>query len=201
MGVTDPYLLSQQTVATRARKALASGAPAIVDSDAVERFILRVGRPVPVVLVLGAEMGALSREFDRLGASAFGVDLCPEVLALGTARYAQGNLRTADARSLPFANSSFDGVWSGALFSRMTRAEALKALHEIHRVMRMGALLGAELLVGAGQDVQQTPDGPLLATRWTVDEFARHCDALDMQLIDEAPGRDGATHLLFRREY
>lgn len=201
MGVTDPYTLSQQTVAARAQKALASGAPALLDTDAVERFILRVGRPVPVVLVLGAEVGALSLEFDRQGASAFGVDLCPEVLQLGMARYAAGNLRCADARSLPFANSSFDGAWTGTMFSRMPRVEALKALHEVHRVMRMGALLAADLLVGAGEDLQATPEGPLLATRWTVDEFTRHCDALDMQLIDQSPGAHETTRLLFRREY
>jgi ubiquinone/menaquinone biosynthesis C-methylase UbiE len=172
-----------------------------VDADAVERFILRVGRPVPQVLVFGAEVGAWCREFDRLGASAFGADLCPEVLELARVRYPAGNFRVADARALPFADGSFDGVWAGRMLSRMPRAEAHRALRELHRVMRMGALLGAELLVGAGESVQPTADGPRLETRWAVDEFARLCDALDMQLIDEAVLPAGAVRLLFRREY
>lgn len=200
--MADPFHLSQQTVAARARRALASGTPARVDSDAVERFILRVGRPVPVVLVLGTEMGALSREFDRLGASAVGADLSEEVLQLGLWRYPGGNLQCADARGLPFAAATFDGVWAGRVLGRMPRSQALQALRELHRVMRMGALLGVEVQVGGGESMQPTEDGPLLTTCWTVDEFARHCDALDMQLIDEAPvPSEGTTRLLFRREY
>jgi len=180
---------------------MASGAPASVDADAVDRFILRVGRPIPVVLVLGSEMGALCLEFDRHGASAFGVDLSADVLALAQVRYPIGNLRAADARALPFAKSSFDGVWAGMVLCRMPRAEAHKAMIELHRVMRMGALLSVDILPGSGQELVQTPDGPVLATRWTVDEFVRTCDALDMQLIEEQPQPDGATRLLFRREY
>lgn len=201
MGVTDPYTLSQQTFSKRARAAMASGAPALVNVEAVDRFILRVGRPVPVVLVVGSEMGALCREFDRLGASAFGVDLSDDVVALARARYEIGNLRRADARELPFANSSFDGVWAGLVLCRMARVESHKALRDLHRVMRMGALLSADLLVGKGEEMVADPHGPVLAARWTPDEFSAACDALDMQLIDQSALDDGAVRLLFRREY
>lgn len=195
--MTDPFQLSQKSFAARA---LAAG-DANVDAEAVDRFIMRVGRPVPVVLVLGSEMGALCLEFDRLGASAIGVDLLPQVLQLARRRYPIGDLRQGDTRALSMSNSTVDGVWAGMVLCRMPRVDAQTSLRELHRVMRMGALLSVDLLPGEGETLVESSYGPMLESRWSQDDFAAHCDALDMQLIETTQLDHGAARLLFRREY
>lgn len=185
----------------RARARLASGVPPVVDSAGIDRFILRVGRPIPVVLALGGDVGALCAEFDRLGASAFGVDASDDALALARAHYPGGNLRRSDIRALDFVDSSFDGAWTGSVLCRMPRAQALGALREVHRVLRMGALLAVSLLNGEGEGLVATPHGPVYECRWDVAAFVAACDALDMLLLEKPPSVEGVNSLLFRREY
>lgn len=179
-----------------------AGAPAgTVDPAALERLVLRVGRPIPVTLALGDEVGLLCSHLDQLGASAHGVDQSEAAIALARQRYPAGVFRKADVRDLPFARASFDAAWTSSVLCRLPRDQGLKALQEVHRVLRMGAVLAVNLLTGAGEEWEQTEYGPVYACRWPVGDFVSACDALDMQMIESHEIEPGRQALLFRREY
>jgi SAM-dependent methyltransferase len=86
-------------------------------------------------------MGADYARFARVGAGAIGVDLSLRSLELAC-QHAVANritplLLNADAESLPFADCSFDLVYSWGVLHHTPDTE--RALDEVHRVLRPGA--------------------------------------------------------------
>lgn len=197
----DPAGVNLQTYARRALDWAAHGGGVVPHAARLEHFILRIGRAIPLVLACGADLGPLCRELDRLGASAFGVDPSPEAVALALARYPTGDVRGGDLRALPWPATSFDGAVTGGAISRLSRVDARVALAEVHRVLRMGALLSLDLITGEGEGFVQTAHGPLFECRWNEREFVAACETLDLQLLESKPLREGVSGLLFRREY
>ncbi|MFN3346111.1 MAG: class I SAM-dependent methyltransferase, partial [Chloroherpetonaceae bacterium] len=68
------------------------------------------------LLEIGCGLGTDSLQFARNGAIVTGVDLTEESVALAKKRFdlydINGTFRTADAENLPFADNSFDVVYS-----------------------------------------------------------------------------------------
>jgi SAM-dependent methyltransferase len=95
------------------------------------------------VIEIGVGMGADFLRWLRAGADATGVDLTERAVGLARARAgAEGfvpDLRVADAERLPFADASFDLVWSWGVLHH-TPDTAL-ALREACRVLRPGGRL------------------------------------------------------------
>lgn len=94
------------------------------------------------LLEVGCGMGTDLLQFARGGANVTGVDLTPR--SVETSRhhlqlYGQtGDFALTDAEQLPFADESFDVVYSnGVLHHTPDTAEAVR---EIHRVLRCGGL-------------------------------------------------------------
>jgi SAM-dependent methyltransferase len=71
---------------------------------------------------------------------AFGVDLAPAMLELAWAR-AGSPLCRADARRLPFADASFDRLFSSYLLDLIPAVELPRMLAEFRRVLRPGGRL------------------------------------------------------------
>lgn len=94
------------------------------------------------LLEVGCGMGTDLLQFARGGASVTGVDLTPR--SVETSRhhlelYGQsGDFALTDAEQLPFAESSFDVVYSNGVLHH-TRDTA-RAAREVHRVLRPGGL-------------------------------------------------------------
>jgi len=92
------------------------------------------------VLEVGCGLGTDGAQFAEAGANYTGVDLTDAAVDLARKRFElfdlPGEFRTADAENLPFANASFDLVYShGVLHHTPDTAEAVR---EIHRVLRPG---------------------------------------------------------------
>lgn len=92
------------------------------------------------VLEIGVGMGADFVRFAKAKANVFGIDLSPRSLHLA-AQNAQihrisPNLMNADAESLPFADESFDLVYSWGVLHHTPDTES--AFREVHRVLRPG---------------------------------------------------------------
>jgi SAM-dependent methyltransferase len=92
------------------------------------------------VLEIGVGMGADLLRWVRAGARATGVDLTERAVRLTGERLAaeglHAELRVADAEALPFADASFDLVWSWGVLHHTPRSE--RALREAARVLRPG---------------------------------------------------------------
>ncbi len=99
------------------------------------------------VLEIGCGMGCMAMNWARREAEITAVDLNPVSVAQTRRRFdllgLKGDIRQADAEALPFAENSFDYVYSWGVLHH-TPGTA-KAVAEIHRVLKPGAEAGIML--------------------------------------------------------
>ena len=99
------------------------------------------------VLEIGCGMGCMAMNWARHGAEITAVDLNPVSVAQTRRRFdlfeLKGDIRQADAETLPFADDSFDYVYSWGVLHH-TPGTA-KAVAEIRRVLKPGAAAGVML--------------------------------------------------------
>ena len=92
------------------------------------------------VLIVGCGMGTVSTEFARHGAIVTAIDLTPTAVKNTKKQMklqgVKGKVLVADAENLPFADGSFDFVWSWGVIHHTP--DTAKAANEIHRVLRKG---------------------------------------------------------------
>jgi SAM-dependent methyltransferase len=95
------------------------------------------------VLEIGVGMGADLLRWARAGALVTGVDLTERAVAISRQRLSEAALsadvRTADAEALPFADGSFDLVYSWGVLHHTPRP--VQALQEAQRVLAPGGRL------------------------------------------------------------
>jgi ubiquinone/menaquinone biosynthesis C-methylase UbiE len=94
------------------------------------------------ILEVGVGAGTDHLQWARAGCRCHGVDLTEEAIETTRARFAlygfRSDLQRIDAERLPFADQSFDLVYSWGVIHHSERPEAIIA--EIHRVLRPGGL-------------------------------------------------------------
>jgi SAM-dependent methyltransferase len=98
-------------------------------------------KPDESILDLGCGDGQLTQRIAASGASVVGIDLSPEMLA--AARLRGIDAHEGSAESLPFAERSFDAVFSNAVLHWVRGQDAMLA--EVRRVLRPGGRFVAEM--------------------------------------------------------
>jgi ubiquinone/menaquinone biosynthesis C-methylase UbiE len=115
------------TVSNLERRSIARG---------LERARVSAGeRVLEVAVGTGTTFKKLREQVSDNGV-AVGLDLAPRMLAATRRRVPRANLVQADARSLPFATSSFDLLWSSYFLDLIPTEELAGVLKEFHRVLR-----------------------------------------------------------------
>src|SRR5215831_7393756 len=94
------------------------------------------------LLEVGCGMGTDLLQFARGGAHVTGVDLTPRSIEISRKHFEvygeRGDFGITDGESLPFADESFDVVYSNGVLHHTPDTE--RAVREIHRVLRSGGL-------------------------------------------------------------
>jgi ubiquinone/menaquinone biosynthesis C-methylase UbiE len=92
------------------------------------------------LLEVGCGLGTDLLEFAKGGAIVTGVDLTPQSIELVEKRFALANLavnaRVSDAEHLPFADNSFDVVYSFGVLHHTPNTQ--QAIDEVYRVLKPG---------------------------------------------------------------
>lgn len=97
-------------------------------------------QPGETILDLGCGDGQLTARLTTLGASVCGVDASPAMIA--AARIQGIDAQVASAEHLPFADASFDAVFSNAVLHWVRDHDAM--MKEVRRVLRPGGRFVAE---------------------------------------------------------
>ena len=199
----DPIAISFKTTDHAAGETLKGELAPEPDGDRgrVDHFLMRTGRPLPQVVVLGEPLALRCRQIDELGGSAFGFDPGAQVIKLAELRYPGGSFQQADFRSLPVTAGSFEGVWSGSVVAHVPRAQIVTALESVHEALRPGGLLFVRLTVGDEEGFHETSHGRVYRVRWDPDLFTQAIGALDFALLESYPLSHGELGMIFRREY
>ena len=99
------------------------------------------------VLEVGCGMGCMAMNWAQRGAEMTASDLNPISIAQTRRRFElfglAGDIRQADAEALPFADNSFDFVYSWGVLHHTP--DTAKAIEEIRRVLKPGARAGVML--------------------------------------------------------
>jgi SAM-dependent methyltransferase len=98
-------------------------------------------RPGESILDLGCGDGQLTQRLVVTGAGVVGVDASPEMVAFARSRGIEAH--EGSAESLPFADRSFDAVFSNAALHWVGDQEAM--MTEVRRVLRPGGRFVAEM--------------------------------------------------------
>ena len=92
------------------------------------------------LLEIGCGMGSDLLQFARGGAHCTGVDLTPRSVEISRHRFQlygeRGDFLLSDGEHLPFANESFDVVYSNGVLHHTP--DTAGAIREVHRVLRQG---------------------------------------------------------------
>jgi SAM-dependent methyltransferase len=92
------------------------------------------------LLEIGCGMGTDLLQFARAGAQVTGVDLTPRSIEISRQHFAvygaRGDFAIADGEGLPFADESFDVVYSNGVLHHTP--DTAGAVREVHRVLRPG---------------------------------------------------------------
>ncbi len=98
-------------------------------------------RPDEKILDLGCGDGQLTTRLEASGANVMGADASPAMVEAARARGIDAVV--ANAEELPFANATFDAVFSNAALHWVRDQDAILA--EVHRVLKPGGRFVAEM--------------------------------------------------------
>ena len=94
------------------------------------------------LLEIGCGMGTDLLQFARGGARCTGIDLTPRSVEITRHRFrlygVEGRFMLSDGEHLPFADDSFDVVYSNGVLHHTP--DTAGAIHEVHRVLRPGGV-------------------------------------------------------------
>jgi SAM-dependent methyltransferase len=134
----EPFVADNPTIERIASRAQERGNPSFVWRAGQERRLALLREQVALagkrVLDAGCGVGMYVAAFEREGATAFGVEIEPD--RAGEARRATPRIAAGSVEQLPFADGSFDVVFSHEVLEHVC-ADA-KALREAARVVRPG---------------------------------------------------------------
>ena len=200
----DPVAISFSTFDRIAAAELVNPQPLEDDPPGrrrIEHLLLRTGRPLPRVVVLGRDLARVCRQVDQQGGAAVGVDGGANVIALARHQYPAGEFLQGDLRRLPVESNTFDAAWTSTVLSHVPRSQVTDAMFSLHAVLRPGGLLHVRLPLGDEEGFEQTTHGMVYRARWNAEQFSNAIGALDFSLLESETLADDELGMIFRREY
>ena len=129
------------------------------------------------VVDLGAGPGFDTVLLGERGLRAVGVDFSMGMLRAGRREFTGVRIQ-GDARRVPLATASVDGVWAKASLLHLQRDDVAVALAEVRRILRPGGVLFVSLKAGNGAATETDRYGlPRFFQYWTDDALDAALDA------------------------
>jgi ubiquinone/menaquinone biosynthesis C-methylase UbiE len=138
-----------------------------------ERLVRHTGRSAHI-LDVGCGTGRDLAWFESHGLAVTGIDLSSGMLAYARG-HVRGHLLAMHMCHLGFRHAQFDGVWWCVSLLHVPKREAVDALGEISRVLKLGSMLIVSLQEGHGESWEEgyVPSVRRFFARYQADEM-RH---------------------------
>jgi SAM-dependent methyltransferase len=178
--VDDPTLLTRGTYDVIAAQFLENARDRRAIVPHLDAFAAALA-PGARVVDLGAGPGLDTVLLAERGLRAFGIDFSMGMLRAGRREFGAVRIQ-GDARRVPLATASMDGVWAKASLLHLQREDVALALAEVRRILRPGGVLFVSLKAGSGAATETGRYGlPRFFQYWTDDGLD---DALDAHAFD-----------------
>jgi len=118
------------------------------------------------------------------GLQVVGGDLSAGLLDVASQHAQGGRFVRLDLRRLPFATTSFAGVWACASLLHLRRPEVTSALHELTRVLRPGGTLFLGMKEGAGERWTDTGGGRRFFTYYGAGELQALLETCGFKILE-----------------
>jgi ubiquinone/menaquinone biosynthesis C-methylase UbiE len=103
------------------------------------------------IVDIGCGTGRDMAWFESQGANITGIDLSMGMLTYARKKVTSG-LFLMNMRQLGFRNAYFEGAWCCASLLHLPKSEAMYALQEIHRILKLGGMLVLSIQEGNGEE-------------------------------------------------
>ncbi|MDP4038625.1 MAG: class I SAM-dependent methyltransferase [bacterium] len=149
------------------------------------------------VLDLGCGPGTDSAKLAKGGLKVDGFDLSDNMLKIARAKNPSVNFIQGDMRSLPYANSSFDGLFAKASLLHIPKKNIHTVFEEIKRVVKPNGIIHIAVKAGKGESDITEKDYGYKYTRffsyWSMDELikilTKYCFQITHQEGDSRTGK------------
>jgi len=174
--VDDPTLLTRGTYDVIAARFLENRRDRRAIVPHLDAFAAALP-PGARVVDLGAGPGFDTVLLGERGLRAVGVDFSMGMLRAGRREFTGVRIQ-GDARRVPLATASVDGVWAKASLLHLQRDDVAVALAEVRRILRPGGVLFVSLKAGNGAATETDRYGlPRFFQYWTDDALDAALDA------------------------
>jgi ubiquinone/menaquinone biosynthesis C-methylase UbiE len=183
--VDDPILGTRDTYDAVAARYLENARDRSGIAPHLDAFVreLRAGA---LVVDVGAGPGMDRVDLARRGVRAIALDFSRGMLRTGAAEY-PGPRVQGDARRLPIASGTADGVWAKASLLHLPADDARAALREVRRVLRTDGILWLSVKRGSGADTESDRYGkPRFFQYWSADGLDAALDACGFDTVAES---------------
>lgn len=159
----------------------------IIVPEIIDKFISLINKNGKI-LDLGCGPGRDLKFFQEKGLKAFGVDICPEMIAIAKKRSRLKNVYLGDMYNLPFDDNFFAGIYCCASLSHIPKKDLVTVLNEIKRVCRKNAVMFCSVKLGNREDIiQENKYGKMIKRFWAfyqVNEIKKRLNGSGFKIIN-----------------
>lgn len=157
----------------------------LVMQDLIDRLVgLMSGNEL---LEIGSGPGRDAKVFVEKGLTVTGIDLSEKLIEIARVAVPAATFIVGDTLELPFEDNSFDGIWSAATLHHLKKEDMPIALHEVRRVLKIGAPAFISVKSGQGEVFQQDSefDGRERFFSFTTqEEFTQLLQTAQFEIVD-----------------
>ncbi len=129
------------------------------------------------ILDVGCAAGRDSAWFAERGYWVSGIDISPIFIAIARDRVPGANFKVMSVTTLQYPEESFDGVWCSCVLIHLTKPDAAKAIQEVRRVLRPGAVLFVLVKAGDAEGFEED------SRYWNMRKYSSYYSAQELRQL------------------
>lgn len=157
----------------------------------IDGFLSTLRARNPLILDIGCGNGKDTDHLRPQVAVAVGIDISSGMLGEATKRVPDGDFCQMDMRHLGFPGDLFDGVWANGCIYHVPKADFVRVLKEIQRILRPSGIFSFNFKVGTGEQLEESPRSyaasPRFYAYYTTNEMEKLLKQNSFAVVEKQP--------------